>query len=802
MSGSEMSVSMILKLVDQLTGPARAAESELQKLKGAAQALNDVQAGSASSAAAAADGIVASNEKIVTSEQRTLAAIEKSAAEQAAAIEGLENQRQKWLQRRARADEATALIAANEKIAQSERETAAATEKSAAQQGAAIEGLQRQRVRASEWVAQQQAQARQNAGGPGGGGAGGAAGGAPAGAGGGGIIGSMVEMGVGNKILHATTRAIVAGAEYQREEARLRVAGIPASELAEANRQARELSAKNPNIGWREALEEYRVLRSVASNPSEVPGLMPVAVQAMSALKAAGLSTENMGAIYKSAETMGVTRDPERFKRFIDFFVRSQQYAGHTLSADSVLAFSQQMKGAAALLSDRFLDRTMFLLAQETGSRGGAGLAGMMHAMLGNIHRDAADEWQRLGFLKPEDRALDSKGHLAGVKSGHHLKDYLMGVQDPDLFVWNRLKPALEKAGFTSLPDQIAEINKLYPNTRAAAIVTKLLQQQQQFETHQANLESVEGLAGAQDMMNTAAGGLQTLTTQLGNFATALTGPDMAAAGKALNGLATAVGWAAKELGQFDNDHPIAAMGTATAGIGAAFFAGGALLKKGMTGFFGGFGLKGSAAALDQSAAALTAAAARLGGAPGGLPDAIKKGGLNPEKVPLGLTVPAAITTAGALAALGVAAAAVANIVLYGVMRGLKAAGAIDDTKPNATRGAIAANQHLLDLLQQEQEANSPYAHHWRPPTRGGAPALAQVDNSKLDETKDKAESAKQTLDLLNGTVQPKVDLTGLERLVALVERANAGLKQLGTFSPSHSFAPSTGALHDGPEAR
>ena len=63
----EMSVSMILKLVDQVSRPAREAESALEKLKSSSQALNDIRSGSASSTASA---IVAANEKIAASEGR------------------------------------------------------------------------------------------------------------------------------------------------------------------------------------------------------------------------------------------------------------------------------------------------------------------------------------------------------------------------------------------------------------------------------------------------------------------------------------------------------------------------------------------------------------------------------------------------------------------------------------------------------------------------------------------------------------------------------------------------------------
>ena len=126
-----------------------------------------------------------------------------------------------------------------------------------------------------------------------------------------------------------------------------------------------------------EALEEYRAVRSVAGKPEEVPGLMPVVIAALSSMKSLGLDTQAMPNLYKAAETLGQTRDPEKFKSFINSFVKMEQYAGHTISRELVQKFAQQMKLEGAVVSDKFIEHLMFLLAQETGSRGGAGLAGI-----------------------------------------------------------------------------------------------------------------------------------------------------------------------------------------------------------------------------------------------------------------------------------------------------------------------------------------------------------------------------------------------------------------------------------------
>jgi hypothetical protein len=269
---------------------------------------------------------------------------------------------------------------------------------------------------------------------------------------------------------------------------------------------------------------------------------------------------------------------------------------------------------------------------------------------------------------------------------------------------------------------------------------------------------------------------MKALTASIENLQTVATSPGMATAAKGI----TAVAEGLQSLAKWGGEHPNAAMGVG-AGVGAAGLAGsGYLLYKLST----GFGLSTSATALTGAATALDAAAARLGapGAAPGLPTAL-------EATPV------------ATAALATGAAPAAAI------------GA-------ATTAAIAASAVTATMIIDKYHADEPghrpwtLGRLWRNVSTGhdDMPTAGEIDQSvsnqasahtALDEAKAKAESAKQTLDLLNGTVQPKVDLAGLERLVALIGQANAGLDRLGSRGRSGgmSFSPSPGALHDGPEA-
>ncbi len=134
------------EVVDQVSRPAREAESALENEELVQASMTSARDRPAPRRARSSPPMKRSRRA-----RAELCGDRKVAGQQSAAIEGLERQREKWMQRRARADAATATIAANEKIALSERETAAATEKSAARQARRSRDCNASAV-ASEWA--------------------------------------------------------------------------------------------------------------------------------------------------------------------------------------------------------------------------------------------------------------------------------------------------------------------------------------------------------------------------------------------------------------------------------------------------------------------------------------------------------------------------------------------------------------------------------------------------------------------------------------------------------------------------
>ncbi len=603
-----------------------------------------------------------------------------------------------------------------------------------------------------------------------------------------GFLGSAAVMAAGGGAMHATRESIAAGAEVQAERVRMAAAGIGAPEIEAAQSQAVALVAQYRNIHLAHAMETYKELRSVLLNPKEAPEMLPAAVAAKSAMNAIDKTGEMASGLQfavKGAEVMGLAQDPERFRKYLDAFIRAQQVMGKTITPEQQYDMAKYMRASGASLSDRFKTTTAVSLGQELGgSSTGKAIDQFIKQMVGGFQGQqhaAAKEFVALGLASKDDFETTKNGEIKGMKHGHKVKGADLAATDPDKWVYQYLLPALEKAGIKDPQDQINEIRRLFPAGTAADLVAKMITQRQSYENHAKLYEAAQGLGANKTNLTDPAVALNSLTTALSNFGAVLTSPVMKNAADVMNWMGEQIGAATKGLAEFNKRYPTLAKVDAAGAVAGGLAGAGLLLKAGFQGLAGGFGLKGSAAALGGSASALTAAAERLslaGGKPG-LVDLPKRAPGAIGNAPKGLGALPALGTAGSVAAAGVAAGAVGAAAVYGAMVGLKAVGAVDETRASATRAAISARQHQMDLISDGVAASR--HGYWRPPSRGGAaPEVApHVDASQIEALPAKAQEAQQALAPLNGTFTPVVDSSSVEALVSALERAQSLLSAL-----------------------
>ena len=649
----------------------------------------------------------------------------------------------------------------------------------------------------------------------------------------GGAIGGLLPF-AGPAILKVVADGLKGASAIQAQEIANRVAAIPPAEAAGASRQAVALSAKYTNLDTQELLQLYREVRSVLPNPAEVPGMMDPAARAKAVMTAGGLDTSGLIFALKAAELVGAAKTPEKLTAFLDAFLKAQQVEGKTITPEGLYDFAQQLKAAAPNLSPSFVNTLGPLLAQEMqGGKAGTSVQQfekqLQGGFQGNLHM-AAKEFVALGLAKKGDFETTKTGDIKGMKRGHEVVGANLANTDPDKWVYKVLVPAMKKAGFKTTEEMIKELPRLFPNTNAANLVAKFIQQQDQWTAKEERIQAGAGLNAYEDQSQGAGVAFGALKTQVQDLVSVFDSPAMKGIGGGLSALASGIGAAKIEVDQLAQAFPGAARGLADVATAAGLAAGGFLTLKLFTGFTGGFGLKSSAAALDVSAAELSAAAARLGvsgaaGAGAGVAAAeVGAGGMGLwAGIKFGLGRMALPVAVGVI--LGTAIKD-ARDAATGIPSGV--IGNPDATREQVLVALLAAKKHsdggflagvtIANLEKQLAEIDDPDKRPARqrlrdaiwplkdpaltgaatgPPSALTRQALPYLANPDLQGIGNEAAAAKTSLNQLNATVAPQVDTSSIDALLAKIGLARAGLAGLGAMSPlpAYSSAASSGSF-------
>ena len=435
---------------------------------------------------------------------------------------------------------------------------------------------------------------------------------------------------LGPPILAGTYEAIKEGAKHESSKLSLMAAGIPESDVEHALDIAMEQQAKYPGLKITDILERYKEGRALALNKEDAIKNLPVISQAsaaMSALEkggkvAAGSST-GLGLVLTGAENLGLSTNPARLKAYLDSYIKGRQVFGDMLSPEQVYGFAKGAKGSSSRLSDRFLFSTAMSLTSELGGKqAGTGVDAVIKQITGNFRgqNDVAKEYRRLGLLNAGDFEVHKGGKLGDLRKGHHVQGWELMQTDPDKWVAEILMPAMKQHGVTSAADQEALIEKMFPG-RGASVMSKMVTQAELFKEHARQQRDAMGLGASGLYTKDPILALDALKESIRDFGAVVASPMMETAAHGMAHLArTAAEWS-KSIKDLQKEYPTSAKVAAEAITGVGL-GGGLLLTSALVrSLVGGFGLKGSALALDGSAAALSRAAIALGGSgviPGG----------------------------------------------------------------------------------------------------------------------------------------------------------------------------------------
>ncbi|MBY6242221.1 hypothetical protein, partial [Methylosinus sp. Sm6] len=519
-------VEMILRLVDQATGPIRAVESELEKLDKIAARVETHRG------AAGAGGW----------------------AEQSAAVRKTTETIERHAQAVTRAGDAQAAAAQPIRAVESELDRLGRTAATAARADAGP-------VKASVWIEQQQAirkareeaeryeqtVARVNA--------------AQAAA-----VSAAAARGV-ERVSTAMWRAGVReGVAGEHSQVSLETQGNSPAQVVEIQRAAAELSRRHRTFSQTQIENMLGDAQTFVGSLDHATTLMPdlLRLRAIQQGQHGHSDDKEFGSLVKALEQGGVASDPERARRRIDTFARWMEVYRDTFRVNDINEFYRGLKGPIARsLDEDFLRGAGGHFIQEMGghSVGNALTQMAMAIQAGRAQPRALAALDEIGLLD-ENKII--RGGPFGIKAAEPgaIKDGALFGRRPDLWVWNVLGPALDKLA----PDKREEIEAaLFSDQTARNIADKLLHQRPVIEKDYGFVMRAPGLPAAETWASKDPAMAATATrSQFDNLMRDAAKPFLPGVVKFMNWLSDIE----SRLGKVAEEHPAA---SAAAGVGAIF---------------------------------------------------------------------------------------------------------------------------------------------------------------------------------------------------------------------------------------
>ncbi|WEJ60253.1 hypothetical protein [Devosia sp. FJ2-5-3] len=552
---------------------------------------------------------------------------------------------------------------------------------------------------------------------------------------------------------------LTAGSEREREIFRQDMAGIPLNEQAAIQAKAAELSQRYRSVDATQIMELARTARNTMGTTErglEILEQMVAGYVATQSAKGVDAAPQEIGRLIRGLDNLGFNAGGEigieHMQQIIAGAVRAVQIEGYELDMGTYFDFARRAKIAGPALSADFMTSVAPALMQDMTAHGaGTAIASGYQALVTGSSAVASK------VNLAEQRRLGLRSGEGGPQGFGGLVDAGLYGQNPYQWIKEHLVPALERDG-VNMADETAvsqAVAKISRNTMATGLWTRMITQQDQIDRNmelysQAMGPEAGAIASERDPFVAYEGFLSSMSNLSGAIAEHMDiiVPGLNSMTDMLNGLANAV-----------KENPLlAAGGVAAAGAGA--FAIGSVAWSWIS----------AGPSLQTAATMLQAAATSLQG--GGLTDLGNggkgKGNWLQNLLGLGATV----------------AVAAGPGVLSELTSGSPSS--VEDFDAQvAEQGRIKAQMWdwINSLTSNPGPADpSPYEQfRGQGASWGLNPDATSVDTSGISAVGTEADVAAAKLGALSTTLRPMVDVNPITRLIALLERAVALQRQLGS---------------------
>ena len=471
---STMDVSVVLRLIDQLTGPAKNAAKSMENLQ-------KTMEGVAKRSAPAMDAMPKSIKRASDEAKRLTDSMSRIASAATNATSAV----------RAVGAASSSSIGKGSSAITTQTNQLNALAKAAKQAATAVNNVGRGRGGGGGG----------NGGGTAGGGGGG--GGSSGGHGGGGILRGLVGFHLGARAVHGVGHGLKAGMEnafnLEQTKALLAVSGQNDTEIAAVVQTAKKMALTNKQFSVAQHAHAINEMRSSIGDLGEALQLAPAFQKTVGVLNAVKDSHPGM----KNMETTGMARDFARAleikgvmqqgEHAINSYMNSMTkaivaYGGQLNASDFHQTFKYgraATRGWSQEFTEQFLPTIMNELKSKGGSSGSAGnaLMSMHRAVVGGVMTaEAAQQWSQLDLFEPDKIKRNKKGKVVGVQEGG-VKGWEMFISDPYKWTQQVAMPAIKKAFPEADEKKMTSVaSRMFGNRVAESVFQIMMLQGQQFE--------------------------------------------------------------------------------------------------------------------------------------------------------------------------------------------------------------------------------------------------------------------------------------------------------------------------------
>jgi hypothetical protein len=649
-------------------------------------------------------------------------------------------------------------------------------------------------------------------------------------------LGTMI---VGADALEAVKKSVTAGATLQTEGAKLNAAGVTDADATRASEAYAEFAKTHAGALQSNFLGTFGQARTIVGvhggDINEALEMATLGERYRTALANSGLSTSDhdIENVMKMMDEMGLKTHEQR-ETFLNEFTRTQQAFKGQINTDTALSSQRNARQSIYGWSPDFVNNALPTYLQTLGENAGTSIMTAYQNYIGHhMQKTEIEALEEQGFLRSEDIVRDH-GRTT-IRDGAHAMFESELKSNPFQWALDMHSHFLEKKGNTEdkWDDFVAKMPRAMASIMEFAVKNESRirrDAETRAEAHGLSQETNEHLG-----QNPLAA-FDALRQSVEQFGASVTSPMMSKIGPALTSMAQGLTSISTWYEKFAKNHPTDAGLIGTAATGIVGGGGLALLWKS---FGGGFGLKGSAKALDASAEELTAAARMLRGEAGA-------GGHGPGRSPSTPSLTGRIAVGGstAVGALSLAPSTEAEItealndnsksvVGQAWQASADALKAVAADIGSAIRNAIGpapeikrlspAKQDLIDRLNPAFEikrngigsdavvapppknapkfvdasdmdaANAPQ----HPGGSGPHPVVGkpQVDTYEIEDAIHKAHMVQTTL---SATSRPDVDTSSIERAVDMASHLQLLLRNIAQMDFTGGLTPSLGSAMRG----